>query len=208
MGAIRTSSRLSLLVGALSSPIVTVVFRLRTTGVRRVPASGGVVLAANDWSSLDPWPLGSPLVPRRYLRFREGSELFSFRPGGITSVAGGSWLPRGESDAAIGTAVELARGGNVALVFPAGTRRRKGLRTRHEQCSRTGAAWIALRARVPLVLAAIAGTDRLLPPSPLRVAYGPPIDTSDLVEDPPLEAVRIATEWLREGVLRLEGAHR
>ena len=48
-------------------------------------------------------------------------------------------------------------------MFPEGTRRTKGLRKKHEARPHTGAARIALAAGVPLVPAAIAGTDRLEP---------------------------------------------
>ncbi len=65
-------------------------------------------------------------------------------------------------------------------MFPEGTRRVKGLVKKHEARARTGAARIALEADVPLVPAAVAGTDRLLRLGPLRVAYGPPIEMDDL----------------------------
>ena len=53
-------SWLYLSVGALSWPFVKTLFRLRATGVEHVPG-GGLVLAANHWANLDPWPLGLPL---------------------------------------------------------------------------------------------------------------------------------------------------
>ena len=50
-------------------------------------------------------------------------------------------------------------------MFPEGTRREKGLRKRHEARWRSGAARIALEAGVPLVPAAISGTDGVEPPA-------------------------------------------
>jgi 1-acyl-sn-glycerol-3-phosphate acyltransferase len=67
---------------------------------------------------------------------------------------------------------------------------------RHAARPHTGAARIALAADAPLVPAAIAGTDRLLRLGPLRVAYGPPIDLSDLDGQDNKTAARVATERL------------
>ena len=64
-------------------------------------------------------------------------------------------------------------------MFPEGTRREKGLRKRWEARPHTGAARIAHQAGVPLVPAAIDGTERLSRLGPLRVAYGAPIEVTD-----------------------------
>jgi 1-acyl-sn-glycerol-3-phosphate acyltransferase len=89
-------------------------------------------------------------------------------------------------------------------MFPEGTRRRKGLRKRFEARWHTGAARIALEAGVPLVPAAIAGTNRLARLGPLRVVYGLPIELGDLAEVPLPERSRIATERLRDAIGELE----
>jgi len=90
------------------------------------------------------------------------------------------------------------------VMFPEGTRRRKGVRKRHEARWRSGAARIALTAQVPLVPAGISGTERLARLGPLRVAYGPPIAMDDLSELPLAEAARVATERLRDAITTLE----
>ncbi len=151
-----------LLVGALSWPVLKVVFRTRACGTENLPRSGGYVLAATHLSNFDPWPLGLPLFPRRHLRFMAKSELFWFPLGTILASAGAFPVRRGQrDDEAIATAVELARSGNVVVMFPEGTRRAKGLRKKREARWRSGAARIALEAGVPLVPAGISGTDRL-----------------------------------------------
>jgi 1-acyl-sn-glycerol-3-phosphate acyltransferase len=189
----------------LTGPMVRAVFRLRAYEVEHVPAVGGFVLAANHLSNLDPWPLGLPLFPRRFLRFMAKSELFWFPLGTIISAGGAFRVRRGESDEeAISTAVALCRAGHGVVMFPEGTRRRKGLRKKHEVRWRAGAARIALEAGVPLVPAAIAGTDRLARLGPLRVRYGEPIPLDDLVDLPRAHGARVATERLREAVLQLE----
>ena len=197
-------SWLYLLVAVLSWPVLAVVFRLRATGKENVP-DGGCVLAANHWSNFDPWPLGLPLFPRRFLRFMAKKELFWPPLGWIVRAGGGFRVDRGKRDQqAIDTAISLCREGHAVVMFPEGTRRSKGLRKRHEARWHTGAARIALEADVPLVPAGIAGTDRLGRLGPLRVAYGPPIETGDLGELAPADAAQVATDRLREAITGLE----
>jgi 1-acyl-sn-glycerol-3-phosphate acyltransferase len=193
----------------LSWPVLKLLFRHRAGGVENVPSTGGFVLAANHWSNFDPWPVGLPLFPRRYLRFMAKSELFWFPLDVIIKAGGGFRVRRGERDEeAIRTAVTLAREGHGVVMFPEGTRRRKGLRKRFEARWHTGAARIALEAGVPLVPAGIAGTERLSRLGPLRVRYGPPLDLSDLGSLPPAEAARVATDRLRAAITELERAAR
>jgi 1-acyl-sn-glycerol-3-phosphate acyltransferase len=192
-------------VAVLSWPVVRLVFRLRARGRENLPREGGFVLAANHWSNFDPWALGIPLFPGRFLRFMAKSELFWFPLGHVIAAGGGFRVRRGERDEeAVATAVELCRHGNAVVMFPEGTRRQKGLRKRHEARWHTGAARIALAAGVPLVPAGIAGTERLARLGPLRVAYGAPVDISDLDGRPPAEVARVATERLRERIGELE----
>ena len=192
------------LVAALSWPVVRLVYRLRVTGREHVP-DGGCVLAANHWSNLDPWPLGLPLFPRRFLRFMAKKELFWLPLGWIVRAGGGFPVDRGARDQqALDTAVALCREGHAVVMFPEGTRRAKGLRKRHEARWHTGAARIALAAGVPLVPAGIAGTERLGRLGPLRVAYGPPIETADLDGMDAGEAAQVATDRLREAISALE----
>jgi 1-acyl-sn-glycerol-3-phosphate acyltransferase len=200
-------SWLYLVVGGVSWPVVKAVFRHRATGTEHVPRRGGFVLAANHWSNFDPWPLAIPFFPRRFFRFMAKSELFWFPLSLVIRAGGGFRVRRGEQDEeAIATAVRLARDGHAVVMFPEGTRRRKGLRKKHEARFRTGAARIALEANVPLVPAGIAGTDRLARLGPLRVAYGPPIAVDDLTGLPVSEAARIATDRLEGAVGELEAA--
>jgi 1-acyl-sn-glycerol-3-phosphate acyltransferase len=173
-------SRIYHAVGALSLPVVRFVFRLQATGLEHVPAEGGFVLAANHTSNFDPWPLGLPLFPHRWLRFMAKSELYWWPLGAFLDAVGAFPVERGRGDVeAVAKAVELVRSGEVVVMFPEGTRQRKGLRKRWEARPHTGAARIAQRAGAPLVPAAIKGTDRLVRLGPLRVAYGPPVDVSD-----------------------------
>jgi 1-acyl-sn-glycerol-3-phosphate acyltransferase len=195
------------LIAVLSWPVLKTLFRLRDRGRRHVPDEGGFVLAANHTSNFDPWPLGLPLFPRRYLRFMAKSELFWFPLSAVLRAGGAFRVRRGRGDEeAIETAVALCRAGHVVVMFPEGTRRKKGLRKKHEARWHSGAARIALDAGVPLVPAAIRGTDRLATLGPLRVAFGSPIVVEDLRGRARGEAARVATDRLREAVESLEAS--
>jgi 1-acyl-sn-glycerol-3-phosphate acyltransferase len=195
------------LIGAVSWPVMHLVYRLRATGLENLPSEGGFVLAANHTSNFDPWPLGIPLWPRRQLRFMAKSELFNPVLAPILNAGGAFKVRRGEGDVeAMRTAVELVRQGEVVVMFPEGTRKSKGLRKKHVARAHTGAARIALSAPAPLVPAAIAGTDHLLRLGPLRVAFGPPLDLGDLEGVELKRAAQTATERLMTQIEELHGA--
>src|SRR5438132_727492 len=167
-GSMRPSLVYSL-AAALLWPLMKGLFRLRAEGQENLPEEGGFVLAANHLSNFDPWPLGLPLWPRRFLRFMAKSELYWWPLGWIITAGGGFPVRRGERDLeAIAVAVRLAREGHVVAMFPHGTRQRKGIVKRYQPRAHTGAARIALEAGVPLVPAAIAGTARPTRLGPLR----------------------------------------
>jgi 1-acyl-sn-glycerol-3-phosphate acyltransferase len=184
------------IIGTLSIPVVKGLYRLRARGVEHLP-EGGFVLAANHTSNFDPWPLGIPLLPDRQLRFMAKAELFNPVLTPILRAGGAFKVRRGEGDLdAMRTAGELVQEGEIVVMFPEGTRQRKGLVKKHQARPHTGAARIALTGGVPLVPAAIGGTDRLLRLGPLRVAYGPPLDLSDLHGQDAKTAAKVATERL------------
>jgi hypothetical protein len=57
---------------------------------------------------------------------------------------------------------------------------------------------------VPLIPAAIAGTDRITRLGPLRVAYGPPVELDDLRGRDAREAAQIGTDRLMSAIHELE----
>jgi 1-acyl-sn-glycerol-3-phosphate acyltransferase len=196
-------SAVYMLVAVLSWPLLYGLFRLRARGREHLP-QGGFVLAANHNSNFDPWPLGLPLFPRRYLRFMAKSELFWTPFKQFATAVGAFPVRRGEHDtAAIETAAQLCREGHVVVMFPEGTRRKKGLRKKYVPKAHTGAARIALDAGVPLVPAGIAGTDRIARLAQLRVTYGAPVPLDDLDGD---EAPAVATERLMAAIAELEAS--
>ena len=175
--------------------------------MENVPSRGGLVLAANHTSNFDPWPLGIPFWPERQLHFMGKSELFKPAVGSLLRAGGAFPVRRGEADAeAIETAVRLCREGKIVAMFPEGTRKAKGIVKKFEHRPRTGSARIAHEAGVPLVPAAIKGTDRLSRLSKLRVAFGKPVDLSDLEGEPVREAAQTATERLMERIYELHAS--
>ena len=188
---------------ALTRPFMRWPLRLKARGLEHVPERGGFVVASNHLSNVDPWPVAFPLYPRQ-VHFMGKAELFR-NPALRWFLTNGGAFPvrRGERDAeAFKTAVRLAREGGVVAMFPEGTRRTKGLRKKHVPRPHSGAARIALAAGVPLVPAALAGTDAL-GRSPVRVVYGAPLE-------PPRDGVsrrevgEALTVRLMEEIARLE----
>jgi 1-acyl-sn-glycerol-3-phosphate acyltransferase len=195
------------LVGAVSAPVLYGLYRLRVRGLEDLPKDGGYVLACNHVSNFDPWAIGVPLWPRRFLRFMAKSELYWWPLTLLLNRVGAFPVRRGQRDTlAIATAVRLARDGNVVAMFPEGTRRAKGLVKRFEARPRSGAARIALEAGVPLVPAAVKGTDRLTRLGRLSVAYGAPVEIDDLRGAEISEAAHEATERLMARILELEAS--
>jgi len=175
--------------------------RLRYRGTEHVPR-GGFVLAANHLSSLDPFILGMPLWPqRRAIRYMAKAELFNRVLAPAMRAIGTFPVRRGEADTdAMRTALELLRSGEIVGMFPEGTRAKKGLRKKFKPEPHTGTARIALTAGVPLVPAAVGGTDRLIGVGPITVAFGAPIETADLDGMPRRRAAEIATERLMSSI--------
>jgi 1-acyl-sn-glycerol-3-phosphate acyltransferase len=182
------------LIGYASRPL-QLLYRIEALGLQNLPREGGFVLAANHVSNFDPWVLGMPLFPQRFLRFMAKSELFRWPIGPIVHGAGAFKVRRGTGDVeAIQTAVELVRRGEIVVMFPEGTRQRKGLVKKREARPHTGAARIAQNAEAPLVPAAVKGTDRLARLAKLRVAYGAPLLAGD---DPNETTEQLMTEIRR-----------
>lgn len=181
-------------------------YRLRAEGMENLP-SGGHVLASNHLSNFDPWIVAYPLWPKRRIRSMAKAELFNPLLRGILKASGAFPIHRDRPDAeAFKTAIEIVQSGEALLIFPEGVRRNKGRwkRRRRKPRPHSGAARIALAAKVPLVPVAIIGTDRLTRLGPVRMSVGPPIPTDDLEGRSQREAAKLATERLMEEIGRLE----
>jgi 1-acyl-sn-glycerol-3-phosphate acyltransferase len=190
-------------VAALARPVVRALFRPQAGGLEKVPERGGFVLASNQLSNLDGFALSFALFPRQP-RWMAKAELFVPVIGSIARGLGCFPVRRGEGDlGAVRTAVDLAGSGHAVGIFPEGTRRTKGLRKKHRARLHSGAARVALAADVPLVPAAVVGTERLTALRRWRIAFGEPVPVEDLPGNARL-AAREATERLGRAISSLE----
>jgi 1-acyl-sn-glycerol-3-phosphate acyltransferase len=116
-------------------------------GVERISAQGGVVLAANHFTALDPFLLRVPA--RRGVHFFGKGQLF--RRSLLTEAI--LWLGaipvghRADNRAALRHASDLLRAGRVVGIFVEGARQRSGEMGE----AMPGAALLAQRAGVPVV---------------------------------------------------------
>jgi 1-acyl-sn-glycerol-3-phosphate acyltransferase len=191
-------------VHAITRPIAVHLYRLQIEGLEHVPTTGGFVVAANHTSNVDPWPIGIALYPRQ-LHFMAKQELWKPVLRTLMGALGSFPVRRGEIDLqAVKTAVAICRSGAALAMFPEGTRRHKGMRKTRQATPHTGTARIALRAGVPILPAAIHGTDRLTRLGPLRVRFGAPIEVADLAGQSARDAATTATDRLWAEIERLE----
>jgi 1-acyl-sn-glycerol-3-phosphate acyltransferase len=176
---------------------VKLLFRPRVSGREHVP-HGGFVLCSNHLSGFDLLALGYPLS-RRWLRHMAKPQLFE-RPllGPLVRMMG-AFPARSE---AVDEAAELARHGYPVVIMPEGARRRPGDVYR----PRTGAARAAMAAGVPVVPAAIRGTDRTRRLGRWRIAFGPPIVLDDLASREPHAAAQEGTDRIWSAIQTLEAA--
>ncbi len=155
-----------------------VLARLRSYGSERMPPQGGVVLAMNHFSWLDPAAFGA-LSPRNlhYMAKTEAHEVPGL--GELIRAFGTFSVRRGESDReAVRMMREVVRNGHVLGIFAEGTRQRSGVPGK----VLPGAAMAALQESVPVVPAAVYGSYewRLGNFNPVSVAFGEPMRFDDL----------------------------
>jgi 1-acyl-sn-glycerol-3-phosphate acyltransferase len=193
------STLLYRVVGMVTRPVIRVLFRPRMRGLEHLPREGGFVLAPNHLSGFDVWAMNYTLYPRRPRNMAK-NELF-VRPllGPIVRSLGAFPAHTAEEGGGAAAAAELAAQGNVVVIFPEGARRRPG----REHRPRTGAARAALQAGVPLVPAALRGTDGWRRLRRWRVAVGPAMPLEDLRGDDPQRAAREVTSSLWSAIEEL-----
>jgi glycerol-3-phosphate dehydrogenase (NAD(P)+) len=162
---------------------ILVYFRLRRLGREHIP-DGGVVLAANHRSFLDPFAIGCCLP--RPIYFLAKQEMFK-NPilGWLLNCMGAFPIRRGESDdESMKTALALLERGDAVVIFPEGTRIKAGSLAKPKR----GVGRLALQSGAPVVPIAVAGSERAragwrIRPVKVHVRCGPPL-TFPQVEDP------------------------
>jgi 1-acyl-sn-glycerol-3-phosphate acyltransferase len=167
---------------ALGRPTIGGVVRLlaplRVYGRERVPSEGGIVLALNHFSWLDPAAFGQ--ASPRTIYYMAKAEAHAVPGLGQLIRAFGTFsVRRGESDR---EAVRMMRGivrdGKALGLFAEGTRQRSGVPGE----VKPGAAMVALQEGVPVVPAAIHGSQgwRVGSFRPVSVSWGEPMTFADL----------------------------
>jgi len=172
-------------------PAILAYFRVRRLGREHIP-SGGVILAANHRSFLDPFVIGCCLP--RPIYFVAKRELFK-NPiiGWFLNAMGAFPVKRGESDdESVATALALLERGQAVVIFPEGTRIRAGSLAKPKR----GVGRLALQSGAPVVPIAVTGSEHArdgwkIKPARVHIRCGPPL-TYPRVDDPsPFLAVEV-----------------
>jgi len=140
-------------------PFFLVYFRLGRTGRGHARVKGGLVVAANHRSFLDPFVIGGCLPWRRPMNYVAKVELFERRwQGWLLSRLGAFPIRRGESDEeSMETARQVVERGGVICIFPEGTRIRRGTLAE----PRRGLGRLALQTGAPVIPTAVLGTEHV-----------------------------------------------
>jgi 1-acyl-sn-glycerol-3-phosphate acyltransferase len=159
-------------------PVCRVATRLREYGRERVPPDGGVVLALNHFSWIDPPAFGAACP--RTVYYMAKIEAHRVRGLGELIRAFGTFsVRRGESDReAVRLMRQIVRDGHALGLFVEGTRQRSG----EPGGVKPGAAMVALQEQVPVVCGAVHGSQTWRPGNfhPVSVAWGEPMHFDSL----------------------------
>jgi glycerol-3-phosphate dehydrogenase (NAD(P)+) len=150
-------------------------FRLRRLGREHIPG-GGVILAANHRSFLDPFLIGCCIG--RPIYFVAKREMFK-NPllGWLLNCMGAFPVRRGEADEeSVKTALALLERGRAVVMFPEGTRIRVGSLAKPKR----GVGRLALQSGAAVVPIAITGSERArdgwkIKPVKVHIRCGPPL---------------------------------
>jgi glycerol-3-phosphate dehydrogenase (NAD(P)+) len=148
---------LYLLARVFMTPFFLVYFRYVRTGREHARLKGGLIVASNHRSFLDPFAVGGCLPWRRPMNYVAKVELFERRwQGWILSRLGAFPIRRGESDEeSMETARRIVERGGAVCIFPEGTRIRRGTLAH----PRRGVGRLALQTGAPVIPTAVLGTE-------------------------------------------------
>lgn len=184
-------------------PFFLVYFRLTRLGRDYGKVKGGVIVAANHRSFLDPFVVGATLPWRRPMNYMAKVELFERRwQGWILSRLGAFPVRRGESDEdAMLTARMIAERGGAVCIFPEGTRIRRGTLADPKR----GVGRLALQTGAVVIPTAVLGTEDVrrgwaIRPRKCKVRLGPPM-TFPRAEEPSPALAETVTSRIWPNVL-------
>lgn len=206
---------LKFLARVFFAPLARLVFRPKIIGKRNVPKSGGVILASNHLSFID--SIVITLVAPRSVSFLAKSEYFTgtgfkgWLSRSFFTGIGAVPVERGAGQAAqqaLDTGLGILNNGDAFAIYPEGTRSRDGRLYK----GRTGVAWLALTAGVPVVPVGLIGTENLQPAGSSRihfakvtVEFGAPLDLSVHGTAESGRARRKATDEVMAAIQKLSG---
>lgn len=199
----------------LFPPLIRLLFAATIIGRRNMPESGGVILASNHLSFFDSVILS--LLARRPVSFLAKAEYF-------TGKGFKGWLSRiffesidaipvyrdsaSAAQDALDAGLERLVDGEAFAMYPEGTRSLDGRLYR----GKTGVAWLALTANVPVVPVALTGTDKIQPVgsrgirlAKLRVEFGQPMDLSSYGAASSGKVRREATDAIMDAIGAMSG---
>jgi 1-acyl-sn-glycerol-3-phosphate acyltransferase len=160
---------------ALMTPFFLVYFRYTRGGREHGRVKGGLIVASNHRSFLDPFAIGGTLPWRRPMNYVAKVELFERRwQGWILSRLGAFPIRRGESDEdSVETARLVVERGGTVCIFPEGTRIRSGSLATPKR----GVGRLALQTGAPVIPTAVLGTEDVrrgwrIRPRKVRVRLG------------------------------------
>jgi 1-acyl-sn-glycerol-3-phosphate acyltransferase len=151
---------LYLLARVFLEPFFLVYFRYSRTGREHARhVKGGLIVASNHRSFLDPFVVGGCLPWWRPMNYVAKVELFERRwQGWLLSRLGAFPIRRGESDEdSMETARQIVERGGTVCIFPEGTR----IRTGTLASPRRGVGRLALQTGAPVIPTAVLGTEHV-----------------------------------------------
>jgi glycerol-3-phosphate dehydrogenase (NAD(P)+) len=157
-------------------PAFVIYCRMQRVGREHLPKSGPLLLASNHRSFMDPFVIG--MLVRRPVYYMAKRELFEKRwQAWILNALGAFPVARGTGDAAaMDTARAILQRGDCVVVFPEGTRIRRGPLGEPKR----GIGRLALETGAPVAPVAVFGTEHVrrgwrIRPRKIRVRAGRPL---------------------------------
>ncbi len=199
-------------------PLSHALYRPTIEGKDNLPREGGVIVASNHRSFIDSFAI--PLAAPRQVRFLAkeeywtGSGVGGALRKGFFSAVGMVPVNRHSATAAqesLDAALEVLKSGEAFGIYPEGTRSRDGRLYR----GRTGVAWLALTAQVPIVPVGLIGTEDIQPVgasfprlAKVTVRFGTPIGVEAYAGVPAGKARRLLTDEVMAAIAELSGQER
>ncbi|MFC1542070.1 lysophospholipid acyltransferase family protein [Candidatus Latescibacterota bacterium] len=184
--------------------VYKIFFRVSIEGLENIPPEGGVIIAPNHASLLDPTAIGG-VIPRQISHMAK-KELFSVPfVRFLLNVSKSIRVDRqGYTKGTIIEVVDLLKKGRAFNIFPEGTRTRTG----EFGAPKKGAGMIAVMADVPIVPCWIEGSYKAKPfLSKIKLHFLPPIYPSKIKAETKKEHYLLVSEQIMYDITSLCNMH-